>query len=105
MDEKYKILIERLDYFLSVRSEIDRILRDYEIKVRKIIHDIRFDNGNIELIQELFNIQDKLCVVKYKYQYTVSDFLSNFIYEFDRQDDVSINYLFNKIKDAPDFLI
>ena len=103
MNEKYKILIERLDYFINVKNEIDRILFDYE--TRKIIYCIKFNDGKINMVKELFNIQNELCIIIYKYQYTVSDFLSSFIYEFDRQDEVSMYYLFSKIKEEPNFLI
>lgn len=101
--KNYSVLIERLDFFINVKSEIDRILYKYEENIKEIIESIRV-NGNKDGVYTLFAIHNKLSIVYYKYEYDVSDFLSDFIYEFDRQDEESVDYLFNEIIGNNNFL-
>lgn len=94
--KNYDVLIQRLDLFNNVKSEIDRILYEYEENIKDIIEDIKVKD-NKDRIHTLFEIQNKLSIISYKYEYHMSEFLSDFIYEFDRQDEESVIYLHDEI--------
>ncbi|EQA02708.1 hypothetical protein HPSD74_0820 [Glaesserella parasuis D74] len=49
-------------------------------------------------------MQEELSIIKYKFNYEFDDFINGFIYEFDRQDSESVNYLINKIRQDKNFL-
>ena len=98
MSVKYSILIEQLEVFISSKNQIDRILYDYENEIKNIVNKIK------KYIYELFRIQNSLSVLLYKYNYPLSDYLRDFIYEFDRQDEESVFYLIKEIIENKNFL-
>lgn len=104
MSIKHDVLIELLDVFSNSRIQIDRILFEYEEEIQKFIIEVR-NTQDSSPIYSLFKIQNDLSLLAYKYNYPLSNFLHNFIYEFDRQDDESVTYLVNKIVNNESFLI
>ena len=104
MSIKYSILIEQLEVFISSRNQIDRILHDYENKIKNIVNEIKKHDPSVENIYKLFSIQNDLSALLYKYNYPLSDYLRDFIYEFDRQDEESVFYLIKEIVENKNFL-
>ena len=104
MSVKYSILIEQLEVFISSKNQIDRILYDYENKIKNKINKIKKYDPSVDNIYELFRIQNSLSVLLYKYNYPLSDYLRDFIYEFDRQDEESVFYLIKEIIENKNFL-
>ncbi|QIM64403.1 hypothetical protein [Frederiksenia canicola] len=102
--KNYDILIERLELLYDIKIEIERILLEYRKNIHEIILDIK-ERKLKDRIYELFDIQNKLSVLVYKYEYNVDSYLYNFIYEFDRQDNESVDYLFDEIVKNKHFLI
>ena len=102
MSVKYSILIEQLEVFISSKNQIDRILYDYENEIKNIVNKIKKYDPSVDNIYELFRIQNSLSV--YKYNYPLSDYLRDFIYEFDRQDEESVFYLIKEIIENKNFL-
>ena len=104
MSVRYSILIEQLEVFISSRNQIDRILHDYETEIKKIVSEIKAHDSSVDNIYKLFRIQNGLSVLLYKYNYPLSDYLRDFIYEFDRQDEESVSYLIKEIVENKHFL-
>lgn len=104
MSVRYSILIEQLEVFISSRNQIDRILHDYETEIKKIVSEIKAYDSSVDDIYKLFRIQNGLSVLLYKYNYPLSDYLRDFIYEFDRQDEESVSYLIKEIVENKHFL-
>ena len=104
MSIKYSILIEQLEVFISSRNQIDRILHDYENEIKNIVNEIKKHDPSVENIYKLFSIQNDLSALLYKYNYPLSDYLRDFIYEFDRQDEESVFYLIKEIVENKNFL-
>ena len=104
MSIKYSILIEQLEVFISSKKQIDRILHDYENEIKNIVNEIKKHDPSVENIYKLFSIQNDLSALLYKYNYPLSDYLRDFIYEFDRQDEESVFYLIKEIVENKNFL-
>ena len=104
MSIKYSILIEQLEVFISSKNQIDRILYDYENEIKNIVNKIKMYDPSVDNIYRLFRIQNSLSVLLYKYNYPLSDYLRDFIYEFDRQDEESVFYLIKEIVENKNFL-
>ena len=104
MSIKYSNLIEQLEVFISSKNQIDRILRDYENEIKNIVNEIKKHDPSVENIYKLFSIQNDLSALLYKYNYLLSDYLRDFIYEFDRQDEESVFYLIKEIVENKNFL-
>ena len=95
MSIKHDVLIELLDVFSNSRIQEE---------IQKFIIEVR-NTQDSSPIYSLFKIQNDLSLLAYKYNYPLSNFLHNFIYEFDRQDDESVTYLVNKIVNNEGFFI
>ncbi|WP_131667652.1 hypothetical protein [Psychrobacter pygoscelis] len=95
MDNINDVLIELLNTYSRSKVEIESILRIYEDRIKSKICSIDInDRENSEkIIKELFGIQNEISMIVYKYNFPVSNFLEDFIYDFDRQDVESINYI------------
>ena len=104
MSIKYSILIEQLEVFISSKKQIDRILHDYENEIKNIVNEIKKHDPSVENIYKLFSVQNDLSALLYKYNYPLSDYLRDFIYEFDRQDEESVFYLIKEIVENKNFL-
>jgi len=93
------VLSELLETYTRSKSEIESILRIYEdrIKHEMGLIDIQSREESEKIIKELFDIQNQISVIIYKYNFPVSDFLADFIYDFDRQDIENINYIIKNI--------
>lgn len=99
MDNIKDILSELLETYTRSKSEIESILRIYEdrIKHEMGLIDIQSREESEKIIKELFDIQNQISVIVYKYNFPVGDFLADFIYNFDRQDIENINYIIKDI--------
>ena len=95
MDNIKDVLSELLETYTRSKFEIESILRIYEdrIKYEMGLIDIQNREESEKIIKELFDIQNQISVIIYKYNFPVSDFLADFIYDFDRQDIENINYI------------
>ena len=92
------------EVFISSKNQIDRILYDYENEIKNIVNKIKMYDPSVDNIYRLFRIQNSLSVLLYKYNYPLSDYLRDFIYEFDRQDEESVFYLIKEIVENKNFL-
>lgn len=99
MNNTGDVLLELLQTYSRSKAEIESILKAYEdrIKHKMGLIDAHNREESEKTIKELFDIQNQIRVIIYKYNFPVSDFLADFIYDFDRQDVESIDYIINKI--------
>ena len=99
MDERILILIDALDLYTKSKSEINSVLRYYESEIKKrlaSIENLDTDSAK-EIIRSLFDLQSEISIVIYKYNYPVNEFIGNFIYDFDRQDEESVDFIYKKL--------
>ena len=91
-----KFVIQHRDLNL----QITRYIYLFELKIKDLIESIRKSSyiESKEYFEILFSIQIQLAKAQYRYEYIFSEKITKFIYDFDRQDDVSIEYWFEKIK-------
>ena len=81
-------------------------MRYYESEIKKrlaSIENLDADSAK-EIIRSLFDLQNEISIVIYKYNYPVNELINNFVYEFDRQDNESIDFILNKINTNSGFL-
>lgn len=99
MENINEILSELLITYSRSKAEIESILRIYEDNIKHKISLISINNieESEKVIKELFEIQSEISMIVYKYNFPVSDFLGDFIYDFDRQDVESIHYIIKNI--------
>ncbi len=100
MDKIKEILDELLETHLRTKVEIDSILNKYESLIKSKIKALKKadETSNKNIVKELFTIQNEICIVVYRYSYPANKFITDFVYDFDRQDDISINYIIDKMK-------
>ena len=103
MNKLKEILDELLETNLRTKVEIDSILKKYELIIKGKINTLNEidELKATTIIKDLFIVQNEICVTIYRYSYPTNEFITNFIHDFDRQDDVSIDYLVNKIRKTP----
>lgn len=92
------ILMDNLLTMQRCRNEIDILLRNTELLIKSILQDVEnlgYENS-LEQIKKLFDIQEKIAFVVFKFEYPVNDFLYNFIYDFERYDEYAARYVFGK---------
>ena len=106
MDNRALMLIDALDLYVKSKSEIDSVLGFYETEIKNNLDMI--GKSGIEkdrkIIENLFKIQNEVSIVIYKYNYPVNELINNFVYEFDRQDNESIDFILNQINTNSGFL-
>jgi len=76
MDNIKDVLSELLETYTRSKFEIESILRIYEdrIKYEMGLIDIQNREESEKIIKELFDIQNQISVIIYKYNFPVSDF-------------------------------
>ncbi|QLB45121.1 hypothetical protein [Mannheimia pernigra] len=105
MNDKFEIMVDLSKDYMRISREISYLIQEYKRDINEKIESIRFNKKDAEsVILELFKVQEELSILKYKFNYEFDDFLDKFIYEFDRQDVESINYLINKISSNDEFI-
>ena len=95
---------ENLENELVEFNNLNRLilmkLNYYEREIRKLLESIRevdFSCSN-EIFDKLFSIQEKIVKIKYKYNFNLNNFLNDFVYFFDRNDEYQRKYLFEHFK-------
>ena len=73
----------------------------------ELIHSLKQVNINesSHIFEELFEIQIILSEIKNKYlfEFNFNDFLNDFIYFFDRQDEHNVHYLYTNFQQSDEF--
>ena len=100
--DMWSVLEEELIQYRDVSISIKRILFSYEKECQTLIQQIKgksFDDVQM-LFESLYDIQGKLAIALYKYDFMLSDELRNFIYHFERDDIYSRNYWYQKFNEG-----
>lgn len=96
------ILEDELERYRICTSSIRQYLMKYESLCSELILRIgskEFDNSQSDF-DELFDIQDKLATVKYKYEFQLSKRLQDFVYYMDRDDLYSRKFWHKKFQEG-----
>lgn len=93
-----EILRDNLLTFQRCTSEIQSSLHHIEETIQLKISQAKELNHTqlLELINELFNIQEQIAFVLFKFDYPISSFLYHFICDFERCDKDTIQYILKK---------
>lgn len=93
-----KTLMDNLLTIQRCNNEVESILYNIEILIKSILNNITNidDDKSIALIKSLFEIQESVAFVVFKFNHKTSDFLYNFIYDFERYDEYAAKYVFDK---------
>lgn len=93
-----EILMDNLLTMQRCRSEVDTLLENTEASIKSIFQEIESlgYEKSMEQVKKLFDIQEKIAFVVFKFEYPVNDFLYNFIYDFERYDEYAARYVFGK---------
>ena len=81
----------------ETNTKLNRLMSYYEKKCRDLLDKLKcIDFSESDMVfRELFSIQDVFAKLKYKYHINMNQFFENFIYYFDRQDEVNKEFLYN----------
>ncbi|WP_235895006.1 hypothetical protein [Yersinia rochesterensis] len=96
----WPILEDELERYRVCVSSIRQYLMKYESLCSELILRIgskEFDDSQSDF-DELFDIQDKLATVKYKYEFQLSKRLQDFVYHMDRDDLYSRKFWHKKFQ-------
>lgn len=100
---KLDIIIDNINLYNRLKREIALTLIEYEEIIKNSINKIK-ENKQIEenkkIIYNLFLIQKKINIISNKLDFELSDYLYDFLYNFDRQDEESVIFLLNKFMNA-----
>lgn len=100
--EIWPILEDELIRYRDLSSSIRHILMKYEVECSELILKIKektFDESQ-ELFNKLYDIQQKLSIAMYKYEFNLNEHLKDFVYHFDRDDIYSRKYWYEKFNDG-----
>ena len=103
--EFWNILENELIEFNNLNRQILMKLDNYEHKIKQLLASIKavdFANSN-EIFDRLFFFFFQIATVKYKYNFNINNFLNDFVYFFDRNDEYQRKYLFNHFKNNSTF--
>lgn len=102
-----KELAERASEFYYTKQQIDMLLRACQAKIIELINSLKQVNINesSHIFEELFGMQIILSDIKNKYlfEFNFNDFLNDFIYFFDRQDEYNVYYLYTHFQQSDEF--
>lgn len=105
MNNKFETITTFAQDYMRILREMSFVVQEYKREICNGIESIRTnDETSKNIINDLFRMQEELSIIKYKFNYEFDDFINGFIYEFDRQDSESVNYLINKIRQDKNFL-
>ena len=97
----WPILEERLCNYRDSCLDIKRFLLLYKSRCDELVWSIvecsSFD-GALIFFDELYEIQNKLAIIKYKYEYPLQEDMEAFIYHFERDDVYSRKFWYEKFK-------
>lgn len=98
--DNWLVLEDLLIQFRDVNLQINRLVELYEHRVIELFSKIKesdFINSD-QYLEELFELQNELAIAVYKYEFKLPKLLDEFTYDFDRQDEGSKRYWYEKIK-------
>ena len=102
-----KELAERASELYYTKQQIDMLLRACQAKIIELINSLKQVNINksSHIFEELFGMQIILSDIKNKYlfEFNFNDFLNDFIYFFDRQDEYNVYYLYTHFQQSDEF--
>jgi hypothetical protein len=107
-EELNNILLSEINLFMDNKDDLDVLesiltkLQVIEDEVKKLVGLIRISltvSDALKYFKILDTYQYFLSIALFKYNYEMSDYLIEFIYEFERSDDLC-DYLFKEIKDG-----
>ena len=102
-----KELAERASEFYYTKQQIDMLLRACQSKIIELINSLKQVNINksSHIFEELFGMQIILSDIKNKYlfEFNFNDFLNDFIYFFNRQDEYNVHYLYTHFQQSDEF--
>ena len=90
-------LIHKASEFCYLKQQIDISLISCTARIKELLFLIKqtsYENTD-KIFMELFEIQRTLSTIKYRYLFEFDNFLNDFIYFFDRQDDYNKLFLYN----------
>lgn len=93
-----KILMDNILLMQKCDNEIKSLLQNIEDLIKSKLTNIRnleYDQS-IQAIKELFDIQEDIAFIVFRFEYPVNDFLYDFICDFDRYDAYSVQYIMKK---------
>lgn len=96
---EWECLERDLIEFRDVVARIEYQLLSYADKVNllfKEIADLSYEESR-QKMDILFSIQNDIATVFYKYEFSLSNALERFVRDFDRDDEYSRKYLYEKI--------
>lgn len=98
--EIWEILQEELKRYRSSVLSVRHCMYAYEEKCTMLIKEIssRPFNQVQVFFDELYEIQDALACVKYKYEFKLPDKLDEFVYCFERDDSCSREHWYKKFR-------
>lgn len=98
--KKEEVLKERLLHYSIITGEINLILNKFRGEIECLLEILLTsdEEGSIVIMENLFHIQAILSYCLYKYDYPMDNFLKDFVYYFDRQDEENKKYLIMSIK-------
>ncbi len=98
------INMEELEQALTCFRDISDVIKQelflYRKNISSIILDISsasYEDARLKF-DELYVIQHIVAMIYYKYNFPIGDVLEKFMYDFDRDDEYSRKYWFEKIK-------
>lgn len=93
-------LEKKLICFRDISNVIKRELCLYKKNISSIMLDIYSIDYQDALLKfdELYAIQNVIATAYYKYDFPIEDVLEEFVFDFDRDDEYSRKYWFEKIK-------
>lgn len=98
-------LIHKVSEFYYLKQQINRLLEYYTKRIQELLTQIK--QKTIEdadkIFIELFEIQRTLSTIKYKYLFEFDDFLNDFVYFFDRQDEFNKFFLYKHFSQHTNF--
>lgn len=96
--DEFKCELER---YRDVSSSIHRRLRSYEKRCDVLIEEISrapsYDEASMKF-DVLHEVQRELSTVRYRFEFPLSDELSDFVYHMDRDDGYSRRYWYERFR-------
>ncbi|WP_140419910.1 hypothetical protein [Achromobacter denitrificans] len=96
----WEVLQGELERYRSSALAIRHCTNAYEGRCMVLIKEISsrsFDEAQ-ECFDELYDIQNKLAIAKYKYDFKLADNLDEFVYFLERDDCLSREYWYGRFK-------
>ena len=81
----------------EINAKFNKLMSYYERRCADLLEKLKhIDFSESDAVfNELFAIQDVFAKLKYKYHINMNQFFEDFIYYFDRQDDVNKEFLYH----------